>query len=60
MVAGSGLVAVGSRRKVVAGAGLVAARICWYRKVDAGAGLVTAGAKVAAAGAGRWSPMQDL
>ena len=44
MVAGEGLVA--------AGAELVAAGICWCRKVVAGARLV-------AASAGKWSPVQE-
>ena len=44
---------------MVASSVLVAAGICWCRKVVTGSGLVAAGAELVAAGAGRWSLLQE-
>ena len=46
-------------RKVVTGTGLVATFSCWCRRVVASAGLVAASAELVAAGAGRWSLLQE-
>ena len=44
---------------MVAGSGLVAVGICYCRKVVAGSGLIAAGAELVAAGARRWSLLQE-